>query len=377
MIEALRKKALKSTLVWSIIMIIAGIAMLVFQGVTAFYAVFGYVDFKTLKPEQIKFQMVDVDLTTNFGYYIEEYEYNTETKYRKTTDLYYVIWTGDEETDEEFRYMGIKVPASYKSKMDDMADAYWEGYYSEPIHFSGQIRKMSSEDYGYFKDYFTGGENGWTDEEFEQATIPYYIQTVVSKPSTNGIALVISIGGIALIVWAIVRICRAATGATLKRFRKAIEAEGCTEATAESDYNAAQSFTKNGDIRIGRLFLYYMQGAVPKALPMNKMEWVYQITTTHRRNGIKTGTSYSIMIYMERGDSLSVTIQVPNEAVSQAILDKINSTYPWVVVGYSEEIKRLFNKDRSQFLSLRYNTVEHIPVDPATASNSVSGGTTT
>lgn len=362
-------------MVGAIILIVIGLGLVFFQGPEAFYAVVGYTDFESLKPDQIHSRMmVDVDLSLNWGYFIEEYEENTSTHYRRTTDLYYVIMTGDwtgeyyVDDDFDFRYMAIKVPASYKNRMEEMADYTYEGYLSEPISFTGEIRRMSSEDYGYFKEFFTYGEDGWTTEEFEEWTLPYYIQTQVSKSSSDGVAIVVCLIGLGLLIWGIVRICRAASGSSLKSFRKAIAAEGCTETTVESDYNSAQSFTKNGSIKIGRLFIYYMSGSVPKAIPASKIQWAYQITTTHRRNGIKTGTTYSIMIYVESGEKLSLTLDVPNEAVSQAILEKMAATFPWVVVGFSEEIKRLFNKDRAQFLALRYNTVEHVAVDPAMAS---------
>ena len=211
-------------------------------------------------------------------------------------------------------------------------------------------------------------------EQFEEITLPYYIQTQANKASDNAIAIIVALVGLGFLIWGIVHICRAATGAYLKNFRKAIAAEGCTESTVESDFNYAQSFTKNGNIKIGRLFIYDVSGPFPKAIPASKMMWAYQVTTTHRTNGIKTGTSYSVLIYVEH-EKNSVTLSVPNEAVSQAILEKINATFPWVVVGFSEEIKRLFNKDRAQFLALRYNTVEHVAVDPAMAAYNTSADT--
>lgn len=370
MFEALRKKSLKSTLALSIIMIVIGAAMVLFQGVTAFYGLFGYVDFKTLKPEQIRNQMVDIEMVTNFGSFIEEYEYNKDTHFRRTTDLYYVIWTGDDYdvSDTEFRYMGIKVPVSYQDELDDMAEAYWEGSYSAPVSFSGRIRKMNDEEYQYFKEYFTSGEDGASTEWFEENTLPYYIQTVPSKAGTNGTAFTVTGGGLLLIVWAVIRICRAASGATLKSLRNTLAAEGCTDASAESDYNSAQTFAKNCSIRVGLRFIYYMSGAAPKAIPASKILWAYQNTTTHYRNGIKTGTSYSVMIYTEGGEKSSYTLSVPNENVSQSILQRISVSFPWAVVGYSDELKRMFNKDRSQFLALRYNTVAHVAIDPVMAN---------
>ena len=93
--------------------------------------------------------------------------------------------------------------------------------------------------------------------------------------------------------------------------------------------------------------------------------WTYQNTTTHRTNGIKTGTTYSVVYFVE-GYKNSLNIDVPNEAAAQEILRRLNTTCPWIVVGYSDELKSLFNKNRAEFLQLRYNsTPEHNPVEPA------------
>ena len=57
-------------------------------------------------------------------------------------------------------------------------------------------------------------------------------------------------------------------------------------------------------------------------------------------------------------------ISVPDETTAQDILQNIDRRYPWVVVGYTEDLKKMFFKDHSQFLQLRYNTVEHTTVEP-------------
>lgn len=57
-------------------------------------------------------------------------------------------------------------------------------------------------------------------------------------------------------------------------------------------------------------------------------------------------------------------MSVPDEAAAQKILQKMNAIFPWVIIGYSDELKKMFDKDRAQFLQLRYNTCEHVPVEP-------------
>ena len=84
---------------------------------------------------------------------------------------------------------------------------------------------------------------------------------------------------------------------------------------------------------------------------------------THRTNGIKTGTTYSIVIVVE-GVKNAYTLPVDNEQMALDILEKIDKMFPWVVVGYSDQLKTMLAKDRAAFVNLRYNTCEHVAVEP-------------
>ena len=121
MFEELKKKALKSTLAWSIILIIGGVVLAGWNAMDAFYSVQGGVDFSTLGYEELGSQIVNVDLEYNFGCYLEEYSHNTKTNANTTTDYYYVI-PAFNKSGTDFLYMTIKVPASYGSRMDTMAN---------------------------------------------------------------------------------------------------------------------------------------------------------------------------------------------------------------------------------------------------------------
>lgn len=187
---------------------------------------------------------------------------------------------------------------------------------------------------------------------------------MVDKTGNNVISFVIFGAGLVLLVWGIIRILRAANGSYLKKLRADITNAGYSEGSIESDFNNATAFCKNGDIRLGRLFSYVeLNSSVPRAIFNSKILWVYQNTTTHRTNGIKTGTTYSLVYFVD-GQKNPFNISVPNEATAQEILLKMNTMFPWIVTGYSEELKKLYNKERAQFMALRYNTVEHIAVEP-------------
>lgn len=360
MFEELKKKTFKASLTLSILWILIGGGVGIGFASDAFYSVFGYADFEQLAPDEIKNQSVDFSITANFGCYLEEYEYNEDTGRSKTTDLYYVIWTGDENA-TDFRYMTVKIPPSFEKDMEAMADNTYNDMYSDPIEISGKIKKLSDEEYEYFVDFFE--ESGWTAEEIEEGTLPYYIDYYNSKASMNGVHIFMFVGGIALLVWGICRIIKGYKGGYMKKFEKDYTNAGYNESTIASDYNHAFSMTKKDTIKIGRLMTYHILGADIRGIPNNKIMWAYMNRVTHRTNGIKTGTSFSVEIAVDGQKNFS-SISVPNEQTALSILDKFGEMFPWVVLGYSDQLKSLFHKDRAQFLSLRYNTCEHIAVEP-------------
>lgn len=367
MFEELKKKALKSSMVLTVLWLIIGAVMVGLMATNMYYVVFGYADFTQLEPDEIKNQLVEYEMEDNFGYCIEEYEYN-ETTHRSTTKyLYYIIWTGDDDV-EEFCYMTVKVPASYKTQMEKMADNtyYWmigdaENYSNiDPINIKGKIQKMGDEEYGYFVEYFE--EAGWTAEEIEEGTLPYYINMYENPVSSNAGFIFLFCLGVFFLVWGIIRIVKACNGSYLKKLKKDIANAGLTESSVESDYARATSIDKKGNTRVGRLMTYFMLGSDARAIPNNKIAWAYMNTVTHRTNGIKTGTTYSVQIEAEGVGSYS--IGVDKEEMALNMLKKFNELLPWVVVGYSDELKALYRKNRAEFLNLRYNTCEHVAVEP-------------
>lgn len=370
MFEELKKVSFKKCIALAVFFILIGIVLVVLQAQNVFYTIFGYADFTELEPDKIKSQLVEVDLTINFGCYLEEYEQNTQTKRKTTTNLYYVILTGD-ENDVDYRYMSIKVPPSYEKAMEQMAENTANQMYSSPIHFIGKIKKLDNEEYYYFKEYFKDAE--WTDDDIAELTLPYYIEFYHDSFSMGTVFCIVFFAGIAFFIAGVYRIIKGKTGGFLKKLREDIQISGYSDAYVESDYAAAQNITKGDDIKMGRLMTYYHSGADYRAIPHNKVMWAYQITTTHRTNGIKTGTTYSVVYYVD-GYKNSINLGVSNEATALEILRRLDVSCPWIVVGFTDELKKLFNKNRAEFLQLRYNTVEHNPVEPGFENTSGQTG---
>lgn len=367
MFETLKKKSFKKSLFTSVLWIVIGAALLIICGPRAFHAVTGYQNFLELKPEEIKpGQIVEVDLYATLGCYAEMYEQKEGSSYKKTTDLYYAIFTGD-ENDEDYRIMSVKVPAILEKDMEKLYNDYWDDGIADTVYLCGTIKKLNDKEYSYFGDVI--------DAYGEENTLPYYIDCYTGKTAIDIFNIIGVIGGAALLVYGIIRIVNGSKNGFLKKFLKDIADAGYTDSMIDSDYNRGISFpmtsSKDDSIKIGRLMTYYFDGAAPRALPNNKIMWAYQNTTTHRTNGIKTGTTYSVTVIVERV-STAYTISVANEAAAQNILKTMNQMFPWVITGYSEDLKKLLHSNRDQFVALRYNTCEHIAVEPDMNSTSMT-----
>ena len=357
MLEELKKKSAKKALPVSILLIVIAVVLLVIFGKKMLASFTGYENFESLTPDEISNQMVELDLRYNFGGFLEQYEENTTTKVQKTEYIYYIIETGDDYA-VDWRYMAVRVPAWLESKMEAMADNTYEGYESDPIHLAGEIRKLSSEELRYFNDTFKEAE--WTDAEIAEGTLPYVILADhTDTASSKGPYIAVSIGCALLILWAVLRQVKASTGGYLKKFIKDYESAGYTESSVDSDYQRAIVPNAKDPLRIGRLCTYYMGDTSPRAIPNKDISWIYQKTTTHRTNGIKTGTSYSMVINYEGGKN-PLEIPFSNEAGCQAMMQKLADLMPWVFVGYGDELARTFRKSHDEFLNIRFNKVEHI-----------------
>lgn len=355
MFESLKNRSLKSSLVLTIILGVIGAALAVYFSVGAWYVTTGYVSFVKLEPDEISNQWVALELQENWGSFAETAETDSKTHISKTINLYYVILTGDYYSTDS-RYMAVNVPVDYERRMDQMAGSSSRG---DSIFLSGRIRKMDGEIYKYFKEYMQDG--GLTDEEIEQYTLPYYIKVFPDEQLENVCTVIAFLFGVLLIILAILRLVRAMSGSYLKKLKADIASAGVSEASAEYDWNAAVEICK--DVKAGRLFTYYMEGSKPRAIPNGRILWSYQNTTTHRTNGIKTGVTYSVMIWVD-GRKNASNIGMPNEATAQELLKRFSAQFPWIVLGYTDELRKMYHNNRAQFMQLRYNTVDRTAVMP-------------
>ena len=352
MLAELKKKSIMRAIPLVLLFVIAGGVLFAAEFSNIRSLLRGHVKFETLLPDEINGDLiVEASINANFGAYMEEYSKNTKTNVTRTTDIYYVIWTGDDDS-EDYKYMGIKVPASYGGQMDRMAEATYNYEMSDTIHFTGAVNKMSSEEYQYFREYFQ--ESDWTDEEIDKYTLPYYISVGALTGGAATSAYVIFGIGIALIVFGVIILLYALSGGDVKAFQKEAATLGMSEMELEAEYAGARVMIQKDNLRIGRRLIFYMTGRRTRVIVNDKIVWAYQQSTTHRTNGIKTGTTYEILVYL-LNEKKARRINMPGEEKAGEVLQYMYDNIPTAVVGYTDELLSLFNKDYQGFLNLRYH----------------------
>lgn len=88
-----------------------------------------------------------------------------------------------------------------------------------------------------------------------------------------------------------------------------------------------------------------------KFMPINNLVWVYNIRTKHYYNGIRTGTSFSVMCYSDKNEKLLFDVGgKKKEDKSMEIVSLISQKAPWAICGYSDEMKKNFKKNPQKII---------------------------
>jgi hypothetical protein len=87
-------------------------------------------------------------------------------------------------------------------------------------------------------------------------------------------------------------------------------------------------------------------------LHWSEIVWVYQKVTSHYYNLIPTGKTYGVTICDEYGRRIEVDVgRWKAKDATARFLQILVNQLPWIAVGYNDELKRTFEKDRAGFVA--------------------------
>ena len=167
-------------------------------------------------------------------------------------------------------------------------------------------------------------------------------------------------GGIVLLCIAVYRLIKGAMGGYLRKLMQDIANSGYTEFAIDSDYTSAKTMDKWG-IRLGQLMIYDISAAKVRAIPTTKILWAYTDLKSYQTKYGSDIPVNGLVLHIE-GEAKEYRMVFSDEKNATQMLQKISEKFPWVVTGYSEKLKKLFDQNRGEFMQLRYHTCEHIPL---------------
>jgi len=86
-------------------------------------------------------------------------------------------------------------------------------------------------------------------------------------------------------------------------------------------------------------------------MPIGNLVWVYSVRTKHYQNGIRTGTSFSVMCYSDKNEKFSLNVGwKKDEEKAISIVELLSQKAPWAIYGYSDEIKKNFKKNPQKII---------------------------
>ena len=89
--------------------------------------------------------------------------------------------------------------------------------------------------------------------------------------------------------------------------------------------------------------------------------WIYFQVTSHRVNGIPTGKTYTTICYDRDGNK----VEMPGaELQVMELATQIHARVPWAIIGYSDEIKLAWEKDRVNTIAAVDNARQEFEADP-------------
>lgn len=350
MLIALKKRALKSLLPFTVVLFVIGLLFLGFSLKNFAESRQEIVDMDTLDfsggVNEVKDTYVSATLYGIYDCYEEE------TTGIVTTARWYLI-----DADDTY-YIAVKISGnslSNANKLMDYSQKYldeqieWEELQNYSMNVTGFLRKLKGEDLSYFNEYLED-----LDDEVKELFLPVCLEVGDNSNVSSAFVGLLCIAIIFLILGLIMLSLLLTSTKQVKRFMAGMGGEEIADMRLQSFYTGTPDYQGchvNGDyILLKKGYKYFLGES-------SKVVWAYMHQQNTKYMGIFTiAKSFGVMVHMEDGKAFMS--QMKNEAMAKEFLEQIAGFCPKAVVGYSDELKKLYRKDRTSFLSLKYNKEE-------------------
>jgi len=258
------------------------------------------------------------------------------------------------KNDRAYSNMNIIFDWEDKYAEVEAGDAEWEELYKslDTIVIEGHVRELNDDEIGYWNEYMDQITEYYnmSDAEMDEAFTPLILvpNRVSLYDSDETLAVILTIIALCCLAAGIVLLISALFENPFKELDKYGRKHGGVEAAkAKAEYLYNNKMTRYGLMADEEMFMYAGKNML-KVFDVKDILWAYKNVVT-RKNGVVTvGKDYYMMLRFAGGGQF----QIPGtEAVVDGMLGDISKVLPDIIIGYSEEINRIFARDRGKMIA--------------------------
>lgn len=342
MLQILKKVTLKTCLKRLILSLIIFVCCIVFIGPSLFKFFKGPItinnetDFNELSMEYVSF-----DAQFVIDEFVRQSSVSSKTKVEKLQNIGYLLYF-----DEKGYFFGAELPSSKEAEMDIYIDKTWKWIAEETndlpptLIIKGTWKPLTDKRLKYFNDTIIEDFG----EEFIEMSLPYYIDTKAVGDRTYSQIIIGSLGMIIsflYILYILIQLNRS--------YKKGIQDyltnhNGVSLDQIENDFNQAEQISKS--IWVGQNWIVYIDGIYSKIVANSEVVWAYYYRKTGRYS------ESNIRLFTINKNMIKINA---SESQTDEILRNYQDNQPHIVIGYTKELDKLYNKSFDEFLNLKYN----------------------
>ncbi len=348
MLAELKRKSIKSHLLLVVLLLAASVGLLFVTNFGAFKAIQGPQPIDSFDVTELEGQYVEAEIYFIYDWYTATEVTDKSTKQSEITKKEYVIPIGENE------FMGLGVGKKWLSQADGLmedSERYLNGLaqgLGESFMVKGTVVPMDSEGLEYY--HYVVGYDDWTPEQ-QAYFLPLVLRVDYLGRTEQSLTWFLTAAAALCLFLALWMLIGSLTGRYQKGIKAFCAASESPEATMEMLETFYQSTEPLNGIRMGSQFMMFQQSSGDIVVASGDIIWAYTHTVQHRTNGVPTGKTYGVML-RTRDPKKKYEVTMKNEAAAQQTLEAMHREYPRMVLGYSQELERLYNTDREAFTRL-------------------------
>lgn len=347
MLQKVRKSIIKKAIIKIIVCIVIIIGTLLYTDMGPIKLVKGpeEIDIDNINLDDYDGKYVKAKITYVYDYFLEEETYkeykNGSRSEGKITARYYIT---DVNLSQYLALLadGSDLMVEFDVLMDNTGIALDND--SEPAAFTyrGSFVKLSDAEYTEFKSFMTQAglaEDMYSDYIFKVN----YVGKVDESYAIIGCGVIIFAA-----LFAILSLIRALSGRYAKDIKKFAVDNGVTFEQLSTELDGAY---ETSNIWITSRYTAYIRGNKIRILKNEDYIWAYYKETRTTRRGVTTTTR---QIALANRNKKFTLVTIPSEEVARNILGIYSETQPQMVLGFNEDLQKLFSENFDQFLMLPY-----------------------